>query len=261
MSATLGYHTLLAIVPAIGLIFWYLKSIGLSDNWINLTRKFLLLQLNINSGSMLIDYFDKLTSPARDNSWGWVGLALVIYTTYNLISKFGQSLDSILETGRDHPHIERRGLIRLGVRRALIMVLLPIGLISSLVITQWLKDDSWLRYLINIKTVGPLIALPLPWLVDIVAFFLVFYFVPRSRVPAKQALKAALIVGPTSEIVRMIFGYYTVYTVGLHKIYGVFVVVPLFILWIQIAWIIILLGALSIRFKPKHIAERPLPQT
>lgn len=252
MSAALAYHTLLAIIPAVGLVFLYLRKIGISKNWYDLTRTFLLAQMDVGSDSTLIHYFDKITSPTRTLGWSWLGFAIIFYTTWNLINKFGQSLDKILHTSPDQSHIVKVSLIKLNAKRLIVMVMLPIALMLSLAAMQWIKKDSWIRFLIGMKTVGPFIALPIAWGVDIVAFFLIYHFIPRSHIPIKQAFKIALIVGPLSEITKMIFGYYSKQMVMIHKIYGIFATIPLFILWVQIAWMIVLGGALFIRFSPKN---------
>src|SRR3989344_5745885 len=75
-SAALAYHTVLAIVPVVALIFWYLRSIGLSKHWFNLVRSFLLSGLEIASDSVLIQHFDRMTSPGRGHGWGWLGVIL-----------------------------------------------------------------------------------------------------------------------------------------------------------------------------------------
>ena len=249
-SAALAFHTLLSVVPLIGLIFWYIKSIGLSKHWFNMLRLYLLSQLNFSEDSLLLKQFDRITAPVQGHSWGWVGIFLVTYTVWNLIDKFGRSVDSILDTAPDQHHIVKRGLFKLNLRRLLVMLALPVALLLSLAVTQWIQRDSWFHYLTKIDTVGPYIALPIAWTVDIVAISLIYYFIPRSAVPWKEALKAALVVGPTSEIIKMIFGIYSKHALALHRIYGIFVVVPLFVLWVQLAWMIVLCGAFMIRFDP-----------
>ncbi len=247
-SAALAFHTLLSIVPAIALIFWYLKHIGISQQWFNLTRNYLLSQLSASQDSMLIQHFDSLAAVTRSNSWGWVGLWIVFYTTWNLIRKFGASLDSILETSPEQDYILRRSFWKLLARRFLVIVILPVGLMISLVITHWIRKDSWLKFLFNIDMVGTYFALPIAWAVNIFAFFLIYHFVPKTHVSLKQALKAAIFAGLASELVKFLIGYLSARMVMMHRIYGIFVVIPLFMLWIQLAWMIILIGGLLIRF-------------
>lgn len=255
MSAALAFHTLLAFIPTIGIVFLYLKKIGISRSWYDLTRSFLLSQLDVSSDSTLIKYFDNITSPAHNIGWNWLGVLIIFYTAWNLINKFGQSLDTILHTAPDQSHIITVGKIKQIAKRLIVMLMLPVALMLSLAATQWIRRDSWFRFVIDLKTVGSYLALPIAWGVDIVALFLVYHFIPRSRVPYRQALKAALIAGPLLEITKLLFGAYSKQMVFIHKVYGVFAAIPLFILWAQIAWMIVLGSALMIRFSPKNGAR------
>jgi membrane protein len=253
-ASALAYHTLLGIVPAVGISFWYLKSIQLTDRYFSLTRNFVLSQLNIGSSQVFEKYFDKLTGQVAGNSWGWIGLVLLIYTVWNLIAKFGQSLDFIVTSQARQQKHDLVHAFWLTFRRLFVMAALPIALMLSVIMTQWIRKDSVFHRLFEMKAVGPVFALPLAWLSSIVAFSLVYYFVPRVKVPWRQAIKAALIVAPVSELVRFLFGVYNSYAVSVHKIYGVLAVVPLFILWVQISWTLLLVGALFIRV-PSTLTE------
>ena len=252
-SAELAYHTVLAVVPVIGLTFWYLKSIDISQRWFNLTKNFLLSRLNVGSDHLLVQYFDQLTLPINSRSWGLVGLFIIFYTAWNLIAKFSISMDTILDATMDPARIVKSGIIRLGARRLTAMLLLPVALTLALVATQWLRKCLWVIYLTNLDTVGPWITVAIAWGTDIVLIFLIYYLVPRIHVPWNQALKVASIVGPAAEITRLILGHYSRSMVLLHRIYGIFVVIPLFIFWVQVVWMIILSGTLFIRLPAKQI--------
>lgn len=246
-AAALAYHTILAIVPLVGLCFWYLSTIGITDKYLRLSKSYIMSQLNVSSSVAFETNFEKLTAHVHGKSWGWIGLVLLVYTVANLIVRFGEALDVILDTATNRPS-SGWSFLKLTGRRLVVMLGMPLALTLSLVVTQWIRSGSFLHYLFDLKTVGSYFALSIPLSVDILAFFFVYHFIPRSPVHWRQALKAALVVGPLSELIRFFFSLYNSYAVSVHKIYGVLAVIPLFILWIQLAWMIILSGALIIRF-------------
>lgn len=256
-AAALAFHTLLGIIPTVGLLFWYLSHIGVTQKWLAETKTFILNQLNFGSSTQFINYFEKLTEKVHGSSWGWVGLFIFAYTAYSLVSKFGDSVDEIIGT---HPELQSspRKWVELFLRRVFAMLALPLALAFSLALSQWLRKDSILHYFFEIKTVGAFLAMPLAWAGSIVSAFVVYYFIPKEPVRWKQALKAACIVGPASELLRWGFGLYSQYAISVHKIYGVFAVLPLFVLWVQMAWTILLCGALFIRFVPRSHANKDL---
>jgi YihY family inner membrane protein len=146
-----------------------------------------------------------------------------------------------------------------------------VALTFSLMVMQWIRSDSALHHLLDpgrlgqyltfmapvfedfsrmFQTAGSYLMLLVPLTVDVLVFFLVYHFIPKKPVPWREALKAAVVVTPVSELTRFIFSLYNGYAVSVHKIYGVLAAIPMFILWVQIAWLVILCGALVIHFKP-----------
>jgi membrane protein len=246
-AAALAYHTLLGIVPIVGLIFWYLHRIRLTDHWLAALKDFMTSQLNVSSSAVFLQYFDRLTLSVQGESWGWIGLGLLLYTAWNLVAKFGEAVDIILSTSLTKPGIKIGGL-KLAFRRVSVMLALPVALTISLALSNWIRSGSLLHTLLRLKTVGPAFALPFAWSTTITAIFLVYYLIPSHPVRWKEALKAALIVGPASEIIRLLFGIYNQHAVSTYKIYGVLAVIPLFILWIQLSWMVLLSGTMLMRF-------------
>ncbi|MBI4405278.1 MAG: YihY/virulence factor BrkB family protein [Deltaproteobacteria bacterium] len=241
-AAALAYHTILTVVPLIGLIFWYLTFIGVTEQWRQITRDFILTHLNVGTSHVFINQFEKLTKTVSGGGWGIIGLAVLVYSAWSLVQRIGDSLDFIFLGS-----IPSAGLLpstRIFLRRSAAMLGLPLALMFSLAMMQWVRQDSWFHLLFAHPVVGPAFALPVGWFADITALFFLFYFVPYTRLSWKRALKAAVITGPLFEVIRMLFSKYYAHAVSVNKIYGVFAVLPVFILWLQVGWMIILTGAL-----------------
>jgi membrane protein len=241
-SAALAYHTLLGVIPLVGLGFWYLHRIGVTDRWLIVTRDFVLDRLNVSSSEVFLEYFNRATQKAQGQGWSWIGLLILLYTGFGLLGKFGNSLDAVLIHSGEKAHSQKAASIVWG-KRFVGMLGLPLALMISVVVSQWIREDSWLNKLIEVPHFGPLFALPIAWLTTIISVFFVYYFTPTVNVKMKTAFRVALVVGPCLEFLREALGVYSHYAVSVHKIYGIFAVVPLFILWIQLSWAILLGGA------------------
>lgn len=253
-ASALAYHTLLAIVPVIGLVFLYLKKIGITRKWHQRVQEFILAHLNVGASEDFMKYFSKLTSTVSGNSWGYVGLGVFIYTGYSLIMRLGNSLDFILNTSLAAPEF-KKDFLKLTLRRLFVLIILPVALMVSLFVTSWLKNESILREIFKLETVGPWLATPLPILIDGVAFFFVYHFIPQRPLRALETLKTAFLVSIVFELARMGVGTYNKHALMTHKLYGALAVIPVFIIWVQAAWMIILTGALFIRI-PKDQPQR-----
>jgi membrane protein len=166
----------------------------------------------------------------------------------SLIIKFGESLDVVLGTNQPKSleSVLHWNNARLFFRRMLVMLGLPIALSLSLAISQWVRKDSFFHHLFDLKSVGPYFAWCLALIIDVLVYFFVYFFVPRKKVPGLEALKAAWLAAVLSELTRYLFGVYNSYAVSVHKIYGVLSVIPMFILWVQVAWMVILISAMVI---------------
>lgn len=253
-AAALAFHTLLAIVPLVGIGFLYLQSIGVTEYWLELTRQFVLAKLNVGSGQDFENYFRLFTTSVNGPSWGLVGLVVLLYTSVSLVLRFGESLDLSLTAGRSD--FASNTTWRLFLRRLFVMLGMPVALTLSLAISQWIRSDSWLNRVFSLQTAGPVFAAFIPIVVDGIVLFCVYHWIPRVRVTARQAAKAALWVAPTFELTRAAFGLYNRHAVSVQKLYGVFSVVPLFVLWVQISWALVLLGALTIQLSPTEESLR-----
>jgi membrane protein len=83
----------------------------------------------------------------------------------------------------------------------------------------------------------------LPYGIVWILFSFLYIFMPNTRVSVKSGLLAGIIAGTIYQIVQ--FGYITfqVGTAKYNAIYGSFAALPLFLIWLQLSWLIVLFGA------------------
>lgn len=179
-AAALAYHSILGLVPVFGLIFLFLHKIGITHRWSEMTRIFILSNLNVTASQEFIANIDRLTSNLKVKSIGEIAILIFVWTAYNLILKLGNSLDIIFASATESED-RSVSLWWLYTRRLLVLMGLPVALTLSLAITTWIKHDSWLRFLFKLQSVGTILALPVSWIVDILAFFSVYAFIARRR--------------------------------------------------------------------------------
>jgi membrane protein len=66
---------------------------------------------------------------------------------------------------------------------------------------------------------------------------------PNTKVHFKYALNAGFIAGIIFQVTQFLYIYFQVGVGRYGAIYGSFVALPLFLIWLQISWLIVLLGA------------------
>ena len=74
-------------------------------------------------------------------------------------------------------------------------------------------------------------------------FSAMYKFIPNSPVDYGSALRAAMYSGVAFTIMQYLYLETQVFVTRLNGIYGAFAAVPLFMIWINIGWFIILIGA------------------
>lgn len=250
MSAALAFHTILAVVPVLGFGFWYLHRLGVTKRWVLMTQQYVFERLSVDSSAEIINVLNNMTLNLDDMSWGWVGFSILLYTAISLVAKFGRGLDSVMgEHSELQAELRRNWIQRLKIwlRRSLGILGLPVALTISVGVSQWIKHDSWLNHLIKLKHLGPIVGIPLSWGASITSVFFVYYFIPSRRVGFKAAFKLALVVGPLLELIRLLLGLYAKMAVAGQKVYGVFAIIPMLILLIQLSWAVLLSGAVWLR--------------
>lgn len=243
-AAGLTFYSILSLIPTLGLIFYYLTHLFLTPEVVDKSKKFLFAQLSPDSGSMLVPYFEKFMGAIQRGSWNLLGTVLLIYTALSLLNRFGESVDTIFVS--QHPDSKKQIWYRVFLRRLLFLFVIPFVFVLSYVVMEWVKQDSIIHTVFKLKTFGPILALPLSWAINMIALFLIYTGVSSFRVSLRSALWAALIVTPLLEVTKFLMGIYSHYSVSVHKVYGVFSSVPLFFLWLQFAWMVILMGALRL---------------
>jgi membrane protein len=90
------------------------------------------------------------------------------------------------------------------------------------------------------------------YLIATVAFFLLYYILPNTKVQAKVAIWGAALAALVWSIVKWLFALYLIKFLPYSKVYGALGLIPLSVLWIYITWLIVLFG-LQLTFTMQHL--------
>ena len=129
-----------------------------------------------------------------------------------------------------------------------VMLICPVLLILSGSITVFITTqiEQITQKIDLLGPISPLISLlvkSIPLCVIWLLFTFVYIFMPNTKVRFRAGLLGGIIAGLTYQIVQ--WGYIT-FQIGVSKygaIYGSFAALPLFLIWLQISWLIVLFGA------------------
>ena len=81
-----------------------------------------------------------------------------------------------------------------------------------------------------------------------------YHFVPNTAVKWAHAFAGGVFVAAAIEIAKRVLGYYLSLVPTYSVLYGAFATVPILLIWIYVAWVIVLLGAVIAAYLPSLVA-------
>jgi membrane protein len=96
------------------------------------------------------------------------------------------------------------------------------------------------------STVGPVVLMLLkllPYCSIWIMFTFVFIFLPNTKVKFTSGLLAGVVAGTIFQIAQWAYINFQIGVAKYGAIYGSFAALPLFLLWLQISWLVVLFGA------------------
>ncbi len=245
-AMSLVYTTLLSLVPLLAVSFSVLKAFGVHNQIEPMMLNFMtpLGDRGVEITSNVIGFVDKI----RVGVLGAVGLGLLIYTVISLIQKIEGAFNYTWHVAHGRSFGQR-------FRDYLSVILIgPVLVFSALGATASLMSHSMVQALVKlpvlawvVETIGALV----PYLFVIAAFTFVYMFVPNTRVRLGSAVVGALVAGFLWQSAGWGFASFVVASAKYAAIYSGFAILVLFMLWLYLAWLILLVGA-SIAFYHQH---------
>jgi membrane protein len=232
-ASGLAYSTLLAIVPLVAVLF----SLFAAFNALAIKEKaqeFLFSLLLPTLQTEIIEYVSHFTDNAR--TLGLVGSIVLLVTAILLLDNIESNFNEIW-----HVRSRRRVISKLTAYTS-VLVFGTIFLGASVSVSAQIE-----AMIINGTRIDPgffssLYAWLFPFLLSLAAFLLMYQIIPHTRVRFRSALFGALTAGMMWEGGKYLFAASIGRSVRYSAIYGSIAVIPIFLIWLFITWLIILFG-------------------
>lgn len=236
-ATALTYYTLFSIVPVIALAFAIAKGFGFQET----LEQDLLLKFQDQKDilAQAFVYADKMLANTQGGLIAGVGVVLLLWSIIKLLSSIENSFNEIWEIKRD------RTWTRKITDYLSIMLIGPIFIILSGGLTVWLKTglDTVAS---NVEIISPitvvflkLFAFALIWGM----FIFLYMALPNTKVTFKGAAMGSLVAAILFELLQWAYVSSQIGVASYNKIYGSFAALPLFLIWIQYSWFVVLFGA------------------
>lgn len=261
-SRSLTYRTILSLVPMLAVLFAIARGFGFekilesqifdffsnSDTEITaaLSESKMATDTLIDvseTTSFTIETIIKLVNNSLEHAKGGVfagiGVILLLYTVILLFSDIENSFNRIwgVKKGRS---IQRRA-----VDYFALILLLPIFAVLNYSLTALIQASTgpFDKFSYILDPVVTQVLNFLPFLVMIITLTLLYRFMPNTKVKWASALIGGIVGGVAIQLFQMIYLNGQLWIAKYNAIYGAFAAIPLLLLWVQMSWFIVLIGA------------------
>ena len=244
-ASGLAYSSLLAAVPLVAVGFAMFSAFGAFDDIKQRVQELLFSLFLPTSQDEIAAYLNQFADGA--SKLGLIGFLFLVVAAILL-------LDNIESNFNDIWHVTtRRRLILKVTSYTSVLVFGTLFLGASLTMSARIKTALYSGALFDPGTLEKVGAWVFPLLFTFLAFWIMYLVIPFTRVQLRSALIGALVAGVFWELAKNLFASSVGHSVRYSAIYGSLAVIPIFLIWLYITWIIVLAG-LEIAFTHQHFA-------
>jgi membrane protein len=239
-ASALTFYSLLSIVPVLAMMFGIAKGFGFEKNVETQILKNLQGQEEI--ASRIINFSNSLLQNASGGFIAGVGILILFWTIISVLSNIESAFNEIWGVKK------ARSFGRKFSDYLSIMLVCPFLLVVSSSATVVISSQA--RLLIQklgfLGQSASLLLLSLnllPYLAIWITFTFIFIFMPNAKVRLKSGIFAGIVAGTVFQLTQGVYIDFQIGVANYSAIYGSFAALPLFLIWMQISWFIVLFGA------------------
>ncbi len=230
-ASALSYSTMLSLVPIATLSLSIFSNLKFFHSTENTVKSFIIHTFLPTQADLITKYIDQFSKNLSSlNTLSIIGLLL---SGVFLLITLENILNSIWKTEN------RKGWFRPIINYWSVLTLGPLLLGGSIYISgrmNALAKISQLSFLTGLFSALSVYAF------NILFMFVIYYVMPNTKVKIRSALTGAFVSGISYEILRKYFTH-AVSSLVYSKIYGSLAIIPIFMFWLYLVWIVVLIGA------------------
>lgn len=237
-AAVLTFTTLFAVVPLMTVTYSLLSWIpSLRDEGQEL-QTLVFKHFLPGSGAQILPYLQGFSQQAQRLTL--LGIGMLVVTSLGLLWKVEVTFNRMWG---EAPPRNRLTLLRHWATLSLGPLLLAIGMVLS----SQVATLSWVRRFMGSMGIGHWSLNILPTVLSIIAFTMFYLAVPKRTVEFKYGLAGGVLAATLFELLKNGFSLFVAQFPAYRLVYGTFAVVPIFLVWIFISWLILLFGMEFVR--------------
>jgi len=239
-ASSLTFYTLLSIVPVAAMFFGVAKGFGFEKRLEKeLYDKFAGQEEVL---SQVLNFSNSLLEQTQGGLIAGIGLLVLFWSVLKVLGHIEMALNDIWGIK------ESRSWGRKFSDYLSIMLISPILVLMSGSATVFIKTqvEQITQKVALLGVFSPLISFSLkftPYVLIWALFTILYIIMPNTRVNFKAGLLGGVVAGTLYQIAQLGYISFQIGAAKYNAIYGSFAALPLFLMWLQISWWIVLFGA------------------
>lgn len=246
-ASALTVYSLLAVVPVVAMAFGIAKGFGMSKYIeqlkTQLEERFL---ANVESQQEIINRIFEFANSFLENTKGGliagIGLIVLLWSVLKVFSNIESSFNAVW-----HIRKSRSWFRKFSDYFSLMLIAPIIAILSSsasvFITTQIERITEEVELLGFISPFIFFLVKLIPYVLIWFLFTFLYMFMPNTKVKFRSALIGGIVAGTVFVFIQWVYIHFQVGVSRYNAIYGSFAALPLFIIWLQLSWLIVLLGA------------------
>jgi membrane protein len=233
----LTFRTLLSLVPLLAVAFSIFQAFGGLEASEQALRRLLAQNLAPGSAAAAMQYVRTFVGRISAGAIGGTGVVFLFLTVVSLLSNIEASMNALWGVKRERPFLARFVVYWSAITVGPVLLALSLSMTSA-------AQSSLIVARLDALVPGAsrLLFGLVPWAFSCTALTLLYLIVPHTRVGWRAALGGGLVAGTLWEIGKRAFTWASASLFRYNAVYGSFGALPVFLLWLQVGWMIVLLG-------------------
>ncbi|MBS0011086.1 MAG: YihY/virulence factor BrkB family protein [Bacteroidales bacterium] len=239
-ASALTFNTLLSIIPVAAIAFGIAQSFGFKER----------LEIEIRNAlagheevmSWILQVTESFLQSSSGGFMAGIGLLILLWSVMQVLNHIEKSFNHIWQIKKSRPWVRKFA------DYLSIMMVAPLFLVVSGSFTVYLntKMSSISDQALVLGTLKPALIFLMnlvPYVIMWLVLTMLYMVMPNTRVKFKSAFVAGIIAGTIFQLVQLLYINSQIGVSKYSAIYGSFAAFPLFLIWMQISWLVVLMGA------------------
>lgn len=233
-AAQLTFNTFMSLIPAFAIIFAIGKGLGFESYILSWCKYVFSAQPQVYNA--IVSLSESYIQYVHTRVFVIAGIAVMLWSVISLFMDIESVFNDIWGVKEDRP-LQKRLVYYVAIifGAPIVIIVCSCFTIYSYILVDYLPAIRYITPVMHWAT-GIIVPILLTWL-----FFLcVFTCIPHTPVPVRHAWWPSLLASFCIMLLQMVYIHLQVLVSNYSIIYGSLAAIPLFLLWLQISWYIII---------------------